>query len=374
MDRVYRRAASCPVRHAVRYPPGVTLMTLRRAAHASPVAIALLIVANLVPLFGVLFFGWSLTTIVALYWLENGVVGAFALARMATAEGVDEDPGSVSINGRQLSAAELRNPVSARVVLMPFFVMHYGMFWLVHGVFVWFALPMVWEQMGGATAGPSLVACLWALPVLFLSHAALFVRLVAGRRVSLHLLALARDGCPVWPGRDPPRDDRDRARYLVAFLGSADLGAGAARGAQDRVRTSRPTSPRAPRGWDQDRQRPQVRNEAGAGRGAAHLLPDHRQGEPHEHAVDQPEHPVVKRRRASGRHGPRPGCGAPRRTAANHDRHRTRVFVGTLRGRHPGEFRERADDAVLEPVQRDDSRRAPAEEQHADAAARGWPR
>jgi hypothetical protein len=155
--------------------PGVTLMTLRRAAHASPVAIALLILANLVPLVGVLFFGWSLTTIVALYWLENGVVGAFALARMATAEGVDEDPGSVSINGRRLSAAELRNPVSARVVLMPFFVMHYGMFWLVHGVFVWFALPMVWEQMGGATAGPSLVACLWALPVLVLSHGASFV-------------------------------------------------------------------------------------------------------------------------------------------------------------------------------------------------------
>jgi hypothetical protein len=175
MDRVYRRAASCPVSHAVRYPPGVTLLTLRRAAHASPVAIALLIVANLVPLIGVLFFDWSLTTIVALYWLENGVVGAFALARMATAEGLDEDPGAVSINGRQLSAAELRNPVSARVVLMPFFVMHYGMFWLVHGVFVWFALPMVWEEMGGATAGPSLVACLWALPVLVLSHAASFV-------------------------------------------------------------------------------------------------------------------------------------------------------------------------------------------------------
>jgi hypothetical protein len=132
-------------------------------------------VANLVPLVGVLFFGWSLTTIVALYWLENGVVGLFALARMATAEGVDEDPGSVTINGRPVSAAQLRNPVTARVVLMPFFALHYGMFWLVHGVFVWFALPMIWEQMGGATGGPSLVACLWALPVLVLSHGASFV-------------------------------------------------------------------------------------------------------------------------------------------------------------------------------------------------------
>ena len=89
----------------VRYPPGVTLMTLRGVGHASPVAIALLIVANRMPLVGVLVFGWSLTTIVALYWLENGVVGAFALARMATAEAIDEDPGSVTINGRPVSAA-----------------------------------------------------------------------------------------------------------------------------------------------------------------------------------------------------------------------------------------------------------------------------
>jgi hypothetical protein len=151
------------------------MLTLRRAAHASPVAIALLIVANLVPLIGVLFFGWSLTTIVALYWLENGVVGVFALAKIATAEGVEEDPGTATINGRTLTAAELRNPATARLFLMPFFVVHYGMFWLVHGVFVWFALPMIWEQMGGATGGPSLVACLWALPVLVLSHAASFV-------------------------------------------------------------------------------------------------------------------------------------------------------------------------------------------------------
>jgi hypothetical protein len=151
------------------------MMTLRRAAHASPVAIALLVVANLVPLVGVLLFGWSLTTIVALYWLENGVVGAFALARMATAEGVDEGGTTASINGRTLTAAELRDPASARVVLLPFFALHYGMFWLVHGVFVWFALPMIWEDMGGATGGPSLVACLWALPALVLSHGASFV-------------------------------------------------------------------------------------------------------------------------------------------------------------------------------------------------------
>ena len=151
------------------------MLTLQRAAHASPVAIAALVGANLVPLVGVLFLGWSLTTIVALYWLENGVVGAFAIARIATARGIDQDPGSATINGRRLSSAELRNPATARLVLMPFFVVHYGMFWLVHGVFVWFALPAIFDSMDGATGGPNLVSCLVALPLLILSHGASFV-------------------------------------------------------------------------------------------------------------------------------------------------------------------------------------------------------
>jgi hypothetical protein len=151
------------------------MMTLRRAAHASPVAIAMLIGANLVPLVGVLFFGWSLTTIVALYWLENGVVGVFALARIATAEGRDETPGTATINGRPVPSAAPSNPTTARLVLMPFFLVHYGMFWLVHGVFVWFVLPEIFDTMDGEIGGPSLASCLAVLPLLVLSHGASFV-------------------------------------------------------------------------------------------------------------------------------------------------------------------------------------------------------
>ena len=50
-------------------------------------AVAALIVANLVPLIGVLFFGWSVWNILIVYWLENGVVGAFNVLKMATAQG-----------------------------------------------------------------------------------------------------------------------------------------------------------------------------------------------------------------------------------------------------------------------------------------------
>jgi hypothetical protein len=44
-----------------------------------------LLVANLIPLVGVLFFGWSLLTILVLYWLENGIVGLWNLPRILLA-------------------------------------------------------------------------------------------------------------------------------------------------------------------------------------------------------------------------------------------------------------------------------------------------
>ena len=52
---------------------------------ASPLALAALVAVNLVPLVGVAFLGWRLYDVMLLYWLENGVIGAFTLARMVTA-------------------------------------------------------------------------------------------------------------------------------------------------------------------------------------------------------------------------------------------------------------------------------------------------
>ena len=56
-------------------------------------AVAALIVANLVPLVGVLWFGWNVWTILIIYWLENGVVGVFNVLKMRRAEGPEPSPG-----------------------------------------------------------------------------------------------------------------------------------------------------------------------------------------------------------------------------------------------------------------------------------------
>jgi len=73
---------------------------------------AALVLANLVPLAGVLFFGWDALALLLLYWLENLVVGFYTLLRMLRAEGLKGiGPGA-------------------------FFVFHYGFFCAIHGVFV----------------------------------------------------------------------------------------------------------------------------------------------------------------------------------------------------------------------------------------------
>src|SRR5207247_7425498 len=68
----------------------VTVDTLGRAfdlyrrTATSRSAIALL-VANAIPLIGVLFFGWSLLTILVLFWIENGIVGFWNVPRILLA-------------------------------------------------------------------------------------------------------------------------------------------------------------------------------------------------------------------------------------------------------------------------------------------------
>jgi hypothetical protein len=83
-----------------------------------PVSAWVLVAANLVPLAGVLFWGWNAFALIALFWMENVVVGVFFILRMLTL-----DP---------------RNPGlwAAKLFMVPFFCVHYGMFTAIHGVFV----------------------------------------------------------------------------------------------------------------------------------------------------------------------------------------------------------------------------------------------
>lgn len=55
-----------------------------------PRSLIVLILANLVPIIGVLFFGWSLFEVIYLYWLESAVIGLYGIPKMLLAKGDSE--------------------------------------------------------------------------------------------------------------------------------------------------------------------------------------------------------------------------------------------------------------------------------------------
>ncbi len=77
-----------------------------------PSSVWLLVVANTIPIFGVLFFDWNVGNILILFWAENIVIGVYQLLKLIT-------------------TARLRE-----FMLPPFFLLHYGGFTFGHGVFV----------------------------------------------------------------------------------------------------------------------------------------------------------------------------------------------------------------------------------------------
>ena len=104
---------------------------------SSTLAAAVLVVANLVPLAGVLWWDWDVLTILALYWVENGIVGAYNLLRILRAEGTSgAGMANWRVNGRPIEALT-RWPLAA------FFLIHYGFFWIGHGMFVLVFLPLI---------------------------------------------------------------------------------------------------------------------------------------------------------------------------------------------------------------------------------------
>lgn len=99
-----------------------------------------LVAVNLIPLVGVAFWGWSLMLILVLYWIESGIVGVVNIFKIAKAQGDAALP--ITVNGNRLTVRMAgMSSDFGRASLIGFFVMHYGIFWVVHGVFV-FLLPL----------------------------------------------------------------------------------------------------------------------------------------------------------------------------------------------------------------------------------------
>lgn len=134
LDRSYLvpvAAGKSPVFPAIAAKPVMTPVVDVPSAGAVPApaghsSLAMLVLCNLPPLAGVVFLGWRVGDVVMLYWVENLIIGAVNVLRMATC-------------GRNMELAQDSGPLLqflARLPVIAFFIFHYGMFCFVHGIFL----------------------------------------------------------------------------------------------------------------------------------------------------------------------------------------------------------------------------------------------
>ena len=137
-----------------------------------------LLLANLIPIFGVLYLDWDVASIIVLYWAENLVIGLYTILKMLVT-------GGIHALGRIL-----------------FFCIHYGLFAIIHGAFVleltdyagisampaaetsWPGPLVLIEELYNLITRILSVAqqdVLWVLLAMLLSHGASFLLLFIGQ-------------------------------------------------------------------------------------------------------------------------------------------------------------------------------------------------
>jgi hypothetical protein len=93
-----------------------------------PSAFALLL-ANLVPLAGILWLDWRVFDVLMLYWAENVVIGVVNVMRLITwLPTLGLSPLAHQAHTRQLTETDRTTLTGFRYFVIPFFVVHYGMF------------------------------------------------------------------------------------------------------------------------------------------------------------------------------------------------------------------------------------------------------
>ncbi len=91
------------------------------------------IAGNLIPLIGVLLFGWDLPSIVVMYWIETGVVGLVNVLRIR--KSIALGPASVDAAGTVERPIQ-RGAASGSWLLALLWLLAYGFFWAILGPFV----------------------------------------------------------------------------------------------------------------------------------------------------------------------------------------------------------------------------------------------
>ena len=140
--------------HILSPPEGTTWDHLRTQAVGS------LIVANLIPLYGALFLGWSVGSLVVLYWCETAVIGFYSILKLPYATGWNA------------------------LFSVPFFMVHFGFFLGVTGFIAIGFYVIVDEPVGRRweALSPIAVQLMIFVPAVLVSHGVSFVTNFIGKK------------------------------------------------------------------------------------------------------------------------------------------------------------------------------------------------
>ena len=134
-----------------------------------------LILANLVPLAGVILLRWSIFSVVFLFWFENVIVGVINILKMLTVAALGEGP-LRGIEPRWIGRVLC---LFGGLFMTGFFTIHYGMFCFGHGAFVMLLVGGVkgdpFQGLADSLRNLLTGEYLWAALALLVSHGYSFV-------------------------------------------------------------------------------------------------------------------------------------------------------------------------------------------------------
>jgi hypothetical protein len=156
-----------------------------------------LILANTIPLVGVVFFEWGAFSVVALYWVETVIIGVIHVAKMIVSSPTATDydipescytPQQIADIRRELHAGRFQiGHHLSKLILVPLFIGHFGMFCLVLGAGVYALFGQQLEAPNTATEAPDVLQIMtdhylwWPSLALTASHLFSFFRNFLGR-------------------------------------------------------------------------------------------------------------------------------------------------------------------------------------------------
>lgn len=123
-------------------------------ARRDATALGALVGSNLVPLLGVLVLDWSVQALLLVYWLESGLIGLLNVPKILSAHGAEtsasrsqaaqliSDGETVTLPDPPETTPETPTWRRENRSVARFFLEHYGLFWLAHGVVIGI-LPLI---------------------------------------------------------------------------------------------------------------------------------------------------------------------------------------------------------------------------------------